>query len=135
LLACAEGAAALVLTTPWPQYRELQIADLARLMTGRVLIDPYRLLYGGLAAAAGFECHALGMPPLGPGEPGSQRCESMEMIVRLCLRAWSSWVRVDLSAMRSRAGWTEPLLAAGPVEGTNQAVREGRGKTRSRVDR
>lgn len=46
-LACAEGADALVLTTPWPQYRELQIADLARLMTGRVLIDPYGLLYGG----------------------------------------------------------------------------------------
>ena len=46
-LACAEGADALVLTTPWPQYRELQIADLARLMTGRVLIDPHRLLYGG----------------------------------------------------------------------------------------
>ena len=46
-LACAEGADALVLTTPWLQYRELQIADLARLMTGRVLIDPHRLLYGG----------------------------------------------------------------------------------------
>ena len=34
-LACAEGADVLVLITPWPQYRELQIADLARLMTGR----------------------------------------------------------------------------------------------------
>ena len=70
-LACAEGADALVLTTPWLQYRELQIADLARLMTGRVLIDPYRLLNGGEAAAAGFEYHSLGMPPLGPAEPGT----------------------------------------------------------------
>ena len=35
-LACAEGADALVLTTRWPQYRQRQIADLARLMAGRV---------------------------------------------------------------------------------------------------
>jgi UDPglucose 6-dehydrogenase len=63
-LACAEGADALVLATPWPQYRELQIPDLSRFMTGRVLIDPFRLLDGGEAAAAGFEYHALGMPPL-----------------------------------------------------------------------
>jgi UDPglucose 6-dehydrogenase len=72
-LACAEGADALVLATAWPQYRELQIPDLARLMTGRVLIDPFRLLDGGEAAAAGFEYHALGMPALGPTVPGSHR--------------------------------------------------------------
>jgi len=72
-LVCAEGADALVLATPLPQYRELQISDLARLMTGRVLIDPFRLLDGGEAAAAGFEYHALGMPALGPTVPGSHR--------------------------------------------------------------
>ena len=72
-LACAEGADAVVLATPWPQYRELQISDLARLMTGRVLIDPFRLLDGEEAAAAGFEYHALGMPALGPTVPGSHR--------------------------------------------------------------
>jgi len=63
-LACAEGAEALVLATPWAQYRELRIADLARVMPGRVLIDPFRLLSGEAAVAAGFEYHALGMPPL-----------------------------------------------------------------------
>src|SRR6516225_5231589 len=68
-LGCAEGADALVLVTPWPEYRELRIADLARAMTGRVIIDPYRLLNDEEAAAAGFEYHALGMPPLGPAEP------------------------------------------------------------------
>ena len=72
-LACAEAADALVLATAWPQYRELQIPDLARLMTGRVLIDPFRLLDGGEAAAAGFEYHALGMPALGPTMAGSRR--------------------------------------------------------------
>jgi len=64
-LACAESAHALVLATPWPQFRELRIADLGRVMAGRVLIDPFRLLNGKTAAAAGFEYHALGMPPLG----------------------------------------------------------------------
>jgi UDPglucose 6-dehydrogenase len=64
-LACAEGVDALVLATPWPQFRELQIADLARTMAGRVLVDPFRLLNGEAAAAAGFEYHALGMPPFG----------------------------------------------------------------------
>jgi len=63
-LACAEGAEALVLATPWAQYRELRIADIARVMPGRVLIDPFRLLSGEAAVAAGFEYHALGMPPL-----------------------------------------------------------------------
>ena len=66
-LSCAEGADALVMATPWPQYRALAIADLARAMRGRLLIDPFRLLDGKGAAAAGFEYHALGMPVLGPG--------------------------------------------------------------------
>jgi UDPglucose 6-dehydrogenase len=64
-MACAEGAEALVIATPWPQFRELRIADLAGVMPGRVLIDPFRLLSGEAAAAAGFEYHAMGMPPLG----------------------------------------------------------------------
>ena len=66
-LACAAGADALVLATPWPEYRSLRIADLARVMRGRVLVDPFRLLPGHDAAAAGFAYHALGMPPLLPG--------------------------------------------------------------------
>jgi UDPglucose 6-dehydrogenase len=65
-LACAKGAAALVVATPWPQYRALAIADLAAAMSGRVLIDPYRMLDGAAAVCAGFEYHALGVPPLVP---------------------------------------------------------------------
>jgi UDPglucose 6-dehydrogenase len=63
---CARGAAALVIATPWPQYRALAIADLASVMAGNVLIDPYRLLDGPAAARAGFEYHALGMSMLAP---------------------------------------------------------------------
>jgi UDPglucose 6-dehydrogenase len=65
-LSCAAGAQALVIATPWPEYRELRIGDLARVMAGRVLLDPFRLLAGEAAAAAGFEYHALGMAPLFP---------------------------------------------------------------------
>jgi UDPglucose 6-dehydrogenase len=63
---CADGADALVIATPWPQYRELPLEELARRMRGRVMIDPYRLLDGSKAAGAGFEYHTLGMPPLFP---------------------------------------------------------------------
>ena len=66
-LSCAADADALVLATPWPQYRELALNDLKRVMHGRLLIDPYRLLDGKAAAVAGFEYHTLGMPALGVG--------------------------------------------------------------------
>lgn len=63
-LDCAQDADVLVLATPWPEYKQLDIADLAKTMRGRVIIDPYRLLDGKAAANAGFAYHALGMPPL-----------------------------------------------------------------------
>lgn len=65
-LACAEGADVLVIATPWPEYKKLSVADLAAAMRGRVIIDPYRILDGKAAAAAGFAWHTLGMPPLLP---------------------------------------------------------------------
>jgi UDPglucose 6-dehydrogenase len=66
-LAAASGADVLVIATPWPQYRELRPADLARVMKGRTLLDPYRVLDGAACAAAGFTYYTLGMPPLAPG--------------------------------------------------------------------
>ncbi len=66
-LSCATGADALVLATPWPEYRDIGLGDLARVMAGRVLIDPYRLIDGRKASAAGFEYHALGAPALSSG--------------------------------------------------------------------
>jgi UDPglucose 6-dehydrogenase len=73
-LACAEGAHALVLATPWPEYRELRITDLARVMAGRVVLDPFRLLDPSEATAAGFEYHALGMRPRIPAEAHDPAC-------------------------------------------------------------
>ncbi|MGO8920581.1 MAG: nucleotide sugar dehydrogenase [Stellaceae bacterium] len=63
-ISCATGADALVLATPWPEYRGIALEDLARVMAGRIIIDPYRLVDGRKASAAGFEYHALGAPAL-----------------------------------------------------------------------
>jgi UDPglucose 6-dehydrogenase len=64
-LAAATGADALVVTTPWPQYRDLKPADLAHVMAGRVILDPYRTFDMHACTGAGFVYHTLGMAPLG----------------------------------------------------------------------
>lgn len=58
------GADVVILATPWPVYREIMVEQLASVMSGRVVIDPYRLLSGPALAAAGFTWHALGLPAL-----------------------------------------------------------------------
>jgi len=65
-LAAARGADVVVIATPWPEYRELRPADLAGVMKGRTVLDPYRVLDGRACAAAGLTYHTLGMPPLAP---------------------------------------------------------------------
>jgi UDPglucose 6-dehydrogenase len=59
----ARGADALLVMTPWPEYRELDALALALGLRGRVIIDPYRLLDGKRLAGAGFDYYALGAPP------------------------------------------------------------------------
>ncbi|HUO43436.1 MAG TPA: nucleotide sugar dehydrogenase [Burkholderiales bacterium] len=65
-LAAATGADALVIMTPWPAFRELKPADLARAMRGCIVIDPLRVLDGRALVAAGFEYLTLGAPPQRP---------------------------------------------------------------------
>jgi UDPglucose 6-dehydrogenase len=65
-LAAAKDADVLVIATPWPQYRNLQPRDLARVMAGRTIVDPYRVLDGVQCADAGFTYRTLGMPVLRP---------------------------------------------------------------------
>jgi UDPglucose 6-dehydrogenase len=62
-LAAAEGVDALAIMTPWPAFRELKPADLARVMAGRTVLDPYRVLDGRAVAAAGLDYLTLGVPP------------------------------------------------------------------------
>jgi UDPglucose 6-dehydrogenase len=61
-LDCARGADVLVIATPWPEYKLLSVDDLARAMAGRTIIDPYRIIDGKRAVAAGFRWHTLGVP-------------------------------------------------------------------------
>ena len=62
-LEAAAQADALAVMTPWPEYRSLKPADLARVMRGRIIVDPYRVLDAAAASAAGFDYFTLGSPP------------------------------------------------------------------------
>jgi UDPglucose 6-dehydrogenase len=62
-LAAAEGVDALAIMAPWPAFRELRPADLARVMAGRTVLDPYRMLDGRAVVAAGLDYLTLGAPP------------------------------------------------------------------------
>jgi UDPglucose 6-dehydrogenase len=59
-LEAARGADALMILTPWPQYREIESADIASAMRGRIVLDPYRVLDSGKAKRAGLNVHRLG---------------------------------------------------------------------------
>lgn len=54
------GASALLILTPWPEFRAIVPADIAAAMTGRTVLDPYAVLDAKAAAAAGLVVHTLG---------------------------------------------------------------------------
>jgi len=60
----AAGADALMILTPWPQYRDIAPKQIAASMRGRVVIDPYALLDAKAAASAGLDIYTLGRPPM-----------------------------------------------------------------------
>jgi UDPglucose 6-dehydrogenase len=60
-LAAAGGADAVVIMTPWREFRVLAPGDLAAVMRGRRVIDPYRMIDPVAARAAGLDHHALGI--------------------------------------------------------------------------
>ncbi|MEX0814230.1 MAG: nucleotide sugar dehydrogenase [Dongiaceae bacterium] len=61
-LDAAGGADALVVMTPWPEFRRLDPAALAGVLRGRLLVDPYRALDADAVAAAGLDHVTLGAP-------------------------------------------------------------------------
>jgi UDPglucose 6-dehydrogenase len=63
-LKVAEGADVLAIMTPWPDFKTLKPADIAKAMKGRSVIDPYRVLDGKACAAAGLDYFTVGMPAL-----------------------------------------------------------------------
>jgi len=65
-LDAARGADALMILTPWPQYREVPPKELAKVMKGRIVLDPYSVLDLNQAVAAGLAMHTLGRAPVLP---------------------------------------------------------------------
>jgi UDPglucose 6-dehydrogenase len=62
-LAALGGADALMILTPWPQYRAITPAAIASAMRGRIVLDPYAVLDAGAARAAGLHHYTLGRAP------------------------------------------------------------------------
>jgi UDPglucose 6-dehydrogenase len=65
-LSAATGADALMILTPWPQYREISPRDIAAVLNGRLVLDPYGVLDPDEACAAGLAYHTLGRPAITP---------------------------------------------------------------------
>lgn len=60
-LQALDGAAALLILTPWPEYRVIAPAAIADGLAGVDVIDPYRVLDRAAVRAAGLRHHALGV--------------------------------------------------------------------------
>jgi len=60
----AIGADALMILTPWPEYREVAAADIASALSGKTVIDPYRVMDGEAITAVGLDYYTLGMPAM-----------------------------------------------------------------------
>lgn len=61
-LEACEGADALVVTTPWPAFREIDPQEIASALRGDLVVDPYGTLDARGAAAAGLVQLRLGAP-------------------------------------------------------------------------
>ena len=61
-LSPCDDADALVIMTPWPQFRALKPVDIAARLRGRVVVDPFSMLDRAATAAAGLEHVVLGAP-------------------------------------------------------------------------
>lgn len=65
-LDAANGADAVAIMTPWPEFRDISPADLAATMKGRTVIDPYGMLDGKKVRSAGLDYFTLGKSPKMP---------------------------------------------------------------------
>lgn len=63
-LQAAIGVDVLVIMTPWPIFKTLNPGELVKAMSGRTVIDPYRVLDGTTCVNAGLHYFTLGLPPL-----------------------------------------------------------------------
>ncbi|MDB5602247.1 MAG: UDP-glucose/GDP-mannose dehydrogenase [Xanthobacteraceae bacterium] len=60
-LAAVADADALIIMTPWPQFKDLKPADVAGRLRGKIVIDPFACLDRAACYAAGLSHHTLGV--------------------------------------------------------------------------
>lgn len=60
-LDAAQGVDALAIMTPWPEFRSIAPKDFAKVMRGKLVLDPYRVLDAKAARAAGLDHRTLGV--------------------------------------------------------------------------
>src|SRR5215469_5469226 len=63
-LRAVQGADALMILTPWPQYRQVAPADIAQALSGTIVVDPYAVIDAAAAAEAGLAYYTLGRAPV-----------------------------------------------------------------------
>jgi UDPglucose 6-dehydrogenase len=63
-LRAVHGADALMILTPWPQYRQVAPAEIAQALSGKIVVDPYAVLDAAAAAEAGLAYYTLGRAPV-----------------------------------------------------------------------
>ncbi len=68
-MAALEGADAAVIVTEWPQFAELDLAEVRATMRTPLVIDGRNLLDGAAVAAAGFAYEGIGRPSVAAAEP------------------------------------------------------------------
>jgi len=61
-LSAAEGADALVVSTPWPQYRDVTPGDVAGRMSGTLVLDPAGFLAASFERQPGLRYLSVGRP-------------------------------------------------------------------------
>ena len=59
-LAAAKGADALMILTPWPDYRHVAPKEIAQALRGNIVLDPYAVLDGSAVGKAGLVYYTLG---------------------------------------------------------------------------
>jgi UDPglucose 6-dehydrogenase len=59
-----EGADALIIITPWPEFKKLDPVDIAKAMKGKMVFDPFRVLKADEVKAAGLTYVTLGVAPV-----------------------------------------------------------------------
>jgi UDPglucose 6-dehydrogenase len=64
-LGALAGADALLILTPWPEYRAIAPSEIAAKLRGRIVLDPYGVLDRAAVAATRLALHTLGRPVIG----------------------------------------------------------------------